>query len=556
MAIDTDVERYADPQGFAREVNLPLLGVARVPPMPAGASVTALLQGSAVDAVGPIVDGLVETRRSLSLHTLLLAGFPHDPECFAAGLAIGREWSRRGLRIAVVDLDFWNPTVVRPIDQPGEGFVDVLEYGCSFGRVAWELVADRLWVVGPGSHPPDEDRIAEHADWPRASRVFSGQVDVALFVAPLLDRRGFTGKLSKRMDAVLLAASVERTARADLRDAFLELWGSDAPMIGCVGIEGPGAGAAADEGDAASVSDAPYEGDARRVPAIAGVSIAEVEAEATPVAASHAPALEEGAPPLEEDADDGMVETLERELRRDTVRARPRRGLGPAAIWIGVAAVIALAAAIFDLVRTSDLTSGNGAVQAPQPAGEEPIGTPPEAPVRSGLGGGTPAALPDVGTPASTPPAASATAGTKGTAPPAKGPDVATHEAQTPAATAPSATTPAATTPAVKPPAAERAAATKPGTAPPVTPGKAGDTSLPFRVHVASFRSETKVQGIVSDLKRKGLEAWYEPAGDLPGWYRVFVGRFRTEEDARAYASWLLDRKLVDRAHSYPITAR
>lgn len=497
MAIDTDLERYADPQGFAREVNLPLLGVARIPSIPAGAGVTHLLTASAVDTLGAVVDGLVETRRSLALRTLLLAGFPNDPECFAVGLALGREWSRRGLRIAVVDLDFWNPTIVRPADQPNEGFVDVLEYGCSFGRVAWEIVADRLWVVGPGSHPPDESRIAEHPDWPRATRVFSGRVDVTLFVAPLLDRQGFTGKLSKRMDAALLLASVERTGRADLRDAFLELWGSDAPMIGCVGLEPE-----EEPRRAAALPHLVGEETPREVAADA------VEAEDAWAASNSIPAAaafdrEPGA----EDESDGMVETLDREVRRGQVHRKGHAGFGRSALWIGIAAVIALAAAIFDLVRTPDLSRESGAVQSPQPAGEEPIGSPPETSIRSGLEG-APAGLPNGGVTAREPPAAAKPAPSAGKQPP------------------------------------------------PAPPANGSDVSLPFRVHVASFRSEEKVQGIVTALKAKGLDAWYEPAGDLPGWYRVFVGRFRTSEEADRYAARLLEQRLVDRAQSYPSTAR
>ena len=64
-------------------------------------------------------------------------------------------------------------------------------------------------------------------------------MDIAIYLAPFLDRKGFTGALSKRMDGVLLAACVRRSGRAALRDAFLELWGSDAPMIGCIGIDVP-----------------------------------------------------------------------------------------------------------------------------------------------------------------------------------------------------------------------------------------------------------------------------------------------------------------------------
>ena len=37
---------------------------------------------------------------------------------------------------------------------------------------------------------------------------------------------------------------------------------------------------------------------------------------------------------------------------------------------------------------------------------------------------------------------------------------------------------------------------------------------------------------------------------------RFSVGRFTTEDEAAAYASWLLHNKWVDRAHAFPSTSR
>ncbi|HEU4941070.1 MAG TPA: hypothetical protein VFT97_05585, partial [Candidatus Eisenbacteria bacterium] len=124
--IEAEVERYSDPQSFAREVNLPLLGTARIEPVPVGPPMARLLAVQAPPELEAVLEGLTETRRSLTLRSLLLAGFPEDRECFAIGLALACAWSRRGLKIAVVDLDFWNPTVVRPRPNPNEGLVDVL----------------------------------------------------------------------------------------------------------------------------------------------------------------------------------------------------------------------------------------------------------------------------------------------------------------------------------------------------------------------------------------------------------------------------------------------
>jgi len=530
VATETDLERYADPQAFAREVNLPLLGVARIAPVASGAGLTTLLSPSAGDALSAVVDGLAETRQSLTLRTLLIAGFPHDPECFAVGLALGREWSRRGLRVAIVDLDFWNPTVWRPGSHPNEGFVDVLEYGCSIRRVAWEIVADHLWLIGPGSHPPDEERIVEHPDWPRAARILAMQADVTLFVAPLLDRRGFTGKLSKRVDGALLVASVERTARADLRDAFLELWGSDAPMIGCVGIESVPVQRAETQ-RAVSTNVAPSEPSMVAPPSVAAPPRRAAPAAAAPVARA-APVLDPppspgsgvvapgASEPVLSPEERALEQELEREVRRGVVKRPPIPGIGKAAIWVAVAAMIAVGVGIFRLVQTPGLGPESGAVIQSQPAGEEAIRppadqTPPPQtpPIQSGLGNNDPAGPSAVAPPAAAPPS---------TAPPSNGAS------------------------RVSPPKGSPSVATR----------SEGDASLPFCVHVASFKSVEKVREIVRSLAMKGLDAWYEPAKDMPGWYRVFVGRFANEAEAKAYAGYLLDNHFVDRASSFPTPAR
>lgn len=84
----------------------------------------------------------------------------------------------------------------------------------------------------------------------------------------------------------------------------------------------------------------------------------------------------------------------------------------------------------------------------------------------------------------------------------------------------------------------------------------AASGAKPFRVHVASFKSEAKVEEIVRGLKAKGADAYYEKAADAPGYYRVFVGHFATEKEAAAQAQKLLEQGWVDRAQAFPLTAR
>jgi len=521
--IQTDVERYADLHSFAREVNLPLLGTSAVEPVPQGANLSALLRVLAPADLAAVVDGLAETRQSLTLRSLLLAGFSDDPECFATGLAIAREWSRRGLRIAVVDLDFWNPTIVRPKPHPNEGLLDALEYGSSFRRVAWEIVAEGLWVIGPGSYPPEAERIVDHPDWDRAVRGFAANVDVVFFIAPLLDRKGFVGRLSKRMDGVLLAASIDRIGRADLKDAFLELWGSDAPIIGCVGIEPTmpkpwvagetPAPSSSEEYDTPAAVAAPPAGIAERRYA----PPAKIDAVAPePVSASqHASALAgttRRAYP-EDEADRDLTAALGREVRLGgrSYRAAQKRSRAGLIAGITVGALVA-ASIVVVLLRRPELPPGGETL----PAGTEQILPMPDAGTESpGASETTPTAeAPPGGTPAT----GAAQAGGATSSPGAAGGAPETGAADI---------TPSAPTP---------------------------DT--PFRVHVASFKSEDKVKELVRSLRLRGADAWYEAAPTASGYYRVFVGHFATEAEARAHARWLLDNGWVDRAQAYPATQR
>jgi cell division septation protein DedD len=167
------------------------------------------------------------------------------------------------------------------------------------------------------------------------------------------------------------------------------------------------------------------------------------------------------------------------------------------------------------LIQTPGLGPETGAVIQNRQAGEEPVRAA-SPPIHAGLAN-DPAALPATEAPAAEPPRTDA-----------------------------------------PPPAASSSqnSAVVPPKAPPVRTRSEGDASLPYSVHVASFRSATKVQEIVRTLAMKGLDAWYEPAPDMPGWRRVFVGRFATEAEAKAYATYLLENHFVDRASSFSIPAR
>jgi len=530
------VERYSDPQSFAREVNLPLIGAVEVTPVPAAAPAATLLAADNPDAMKPVVDLLSQTRKSLTLRSLFLTGFPHDPEFFAAGMALARQWSRQGLKIALVDLDYRNPTVVRPRPSPNEGYVDALEYGCSFQRIAWELVSESLWLVGPGSHPPDEQRFAQHPDWARVMRIFSARVDLTLYMAPFLDRKGFTGSLSKRMDGVLLAASVRRSSRTALRDAFLELWGSDAPMIGCIGIDTPfdptprgevqlPAESSRPAGPSPAAPIAPRAPEwtfpspdppvARPAPPPARKDAASAS---TPVPArGRASSRDAG-----ESAPQSLVAQLSEEVRRGQVPGLTR----PASRGF-LLAVVALALAGAGALVTFQAMHKDAA-RATAPAETLPAGTEPILPA-------------DLGTTAAGTPAID---GSGGAAPQGGGSGDAGSETATPGA-GDDGRDGSQTADVVVPRTAD------------VVPRTAGVVPrLRYEVHVASFTGEDMARGLVKRLRNRGLDAWYAKATNQKNWYRVFVGHFATHEEAARQAASLLDKGQVEHAVAYPDHAR
>jgi cell division septation protein DedD len=187
-----------------------------------------------------------------------------------------------------------------------------------------------------------------------------------------------------------------------------------------------------------------------------------------------------------------VVAALERDVIGGIVEPEPKKGR--AWIWMVVAFLI-LAASVAVAIYLQRGGPPRGSIQARQPAGEEPI------------------------TPAPPPGEESATGEVAGTA---------------------------------QPGSPEAGAAN--GAATPATPAT-GD-ALPFRVHVASFRTEAKVDEVVQALRGRKLDAWFEPPQAGSSWYRVFVGHFATEQEAREHADWLLKNGLVESAQTYPPTER
>ena len=72
------------------------------------------------------------------------------------------------------------------------------------------------------------------------------------------------------------------------------------------------------------------------------------------------------------------------------------------------------------------------------------------------------------------------------------------------------------------------------------------DISEFFSIQVAAFREDSlyQAEGLCDELMRKGYIARIEkPLSVQDGWYRVLIGEFATEQEAKAFAEPLRDRE-------------
>jgi hypothetical protein len=70
-------------------------------------------------------------------------------------------------------------------------------------------------------------------------------------------------------------------------------------------------------------------------------------------------------------------------------------------------------------------------------------------------------------------------------------------------------------------------------------------SNLRFTIQVAAYRDQAQAEQMVSRLRSLGEEAyWQKTDGDRP-WYRIRVGSFSTQGEAKNYAESLLAKKLI-----------
>jgi cell division septation protein DedD len=67
-----------------------------------------------------------------------------------------------------------------------------------------------------------------------------------------------------------------------------------------------------------------------------------------------------------------------------------------------------------------------------------------------------------------------------------------------------------------------------------------------FFLHTGSFKEEVNAQRVVASLKESGYKAFYVPEKEPSViWFRVFIGDFRSESQAREKGMELLEKGII-----------
>ena len=97
------------------------------------------------------------------------------------------------------------------------------------------------------------------------------------------------------------------------------------------------------------------------------------------------------------------------------------------------------------------------------------------------------------------------------------------------------------------PPTPEVKKANEAPTAPPPEPGKAQGAKKVYSIQVASYKNLDGAVKRIAELIESGYDAFYKKA-DIKGkgtWHRIFVGKFKTKEEALQKAQTMKDQKVI-----------
>lgn len=139
-------------------------------------------------------------------------------------LHIAHFLSKRGRSVIVVDCDFLLPGLSGLVESNEEqGFLDLLLYGSSLKSVAKPTGIDGVSVISAGSFPVSRTVPFAKKEFSRVNDFLRGRSDVVIYCSTLYTEDGELNPLSQYVDGVILAFRIEDTEEGQVQSIHAAL---------------------------------------------------------------------------------------------------------------------------------------------------------------------------------------------------------------------------------------------------------------------------------------------------------------------------------------------
>ncbi len=155
-------------------------------------------------------------------------------------LQIAHILAKHGKDVLIVDCDFLSPGLSGLVENTEDhGFLDLLLYGSSLKTVARSTGIDGVIVVGPGSFPVSRTIPFAKKEFTKVRDFLSRKHDVIIYCSTLYTDDGAVNPLASLVDSIFLSCRLEEMPEGQLQKNLGDL-GSDLPPADliCFGEDG------------------------------------------------------------------------------------------------------------------------------------------------------------------------------------------------------------------------------------------------------------------------------------------------------------------------------
>ena len=157
-----------------------------------------------------------------------------------AVLQIAHILAKHGKEVLIVDCDFFSPGLSGLVENTEDhGFLDLLLYGSSLKTVARPTGIDGVIVVGPGSFPVSRTIPFAMKEFIKVRDFLSRSNDVVIYCSTLYTDDGTVNPFASLVDSIFLSCRLEEMPEGQLQKNLGDL-GSDLPPtdLVCFGDDG------------------------------------------------------------------------------------------------------------------------------------------------------------------------------------------------------------------------------------------------------------------------------------------------------------------------------